>query len=87
MAGIDKINEFYTCLERFSFLIECYCPDDIPLQTRDAFDEVQIYSSRCDIRKRIEESKQYFDSFDENREKFRMKEMMDYIIQKYVKQD
>ncbi len=89
MAGIDKMNEFYTCLERFAFLSEFYAPTDQEIDPYivGAFSEIQKYANRESIKKRIEQAKEYFESFNENAEKFRMQEMMDYLVKKYVRQE
>ena len=36
MAGIDKMNEFYTCAERFAHLAQWYAPENLPVGVMDA---------------------------------------------------
>ena len=65
MAGIDKINEFYTCALRFAFLAEAYRPDDLPEKVTDALEVLIKFCARDKkFKKRAEMAEEYFNEID-----------------------
>jgi hypothetical protein len=87
MAALYKINEFYTCAERFCFLAKCYRPENLPDDVNISLDVFcKFVEENKDFKIRSEDATDYFNSFYEFREKRKMQEMLDYIIKKYARE-
>lgn len=78
MSGIDKTEEFYTCLRRFTFLATCYRPENIPNDVRNALDcIVGYYKGNVDIQKRAEE---FFDDARRNNRRHLLNEVVRFLV-------
>lgn len=64
MAAIDKMNEFYICLERFIFLSECHAPEDLSEDIKNTFQCLSDYALSPDIKKRTVKANKHFETLD-----------------------
>lgn len=81
MAAVDKVNEFYTCIERFGFLASSYRPENLPEEVNKALDTLVDFAyNNKEIRIRIEEAKDWFREMDQRIQHHRRKELIDYML-------
>lgn len=90
MAAIDKINEFYTCAKRFTFLAQrdTYRPItgdfgaiDFPKEVHDALDTICLFFSNSpEFLKRAEEAEEFFQEAEEQNQNRWKAEMLAQIV-------
>lgn len=86
MAGIDKMNEFYTCAQRFAFLIACYRPDDLPAEVNEALETFRNFAANDkDFNERLGTAESYFEEAEEQLELYRKQELMGYLMKQCVR--
>ena len=82
MAAIDKVYEFYTCLNRFAFLCSCYAPDEVENipDLKNAFDKIIEYSQSPQVMIEIEDAKEYLEEMNEELEMMKRKDLISSIV-------
>ena len=60
MGGMDKMNEFFTKLERFAYLSEYYRPENLPEEINSCLDKLINYvRTNQDFKEALEEAHIY----------------------------
>ncbi len=81
MAAIDKMNEFYTNANRFSFLASSYRPENLPENINQAMDVlVEYFCNDSEFKNKVEEASDWFENARERLEMMRRKDLLGDLI-------
>ena len=85
MAAIDKMNEFYTCADRFKFLAKLYRPEELPEVMNAALDLIcTFFESDPTFLENLESAKDYFDETGDAFAKVELADVLSRVIKNSV---
>lgn len=86
MAGTDKINEFYTCIDRLCYLSKYYKPENLPKEINDSLERISdfIFTNK-DFKERIDQAEEYFQDMNERNEQHKRKDLLAFIVKECTK--